>query len=312
MFEVLIIGSGPAGLYAAYNAGMRHLKAGIIESLPYVGGQLTTLYRDKPVYDLPGHVNITAGEFINQLYTQFRRFEDDIPIYFDTVLTDVEKKEDHFVVHTNKGDFETRTLVLSTGGGRFEPRKLKAPGADEASNIKYKVERKEEYKGKNVAVLGGGDSAFDWANMLSDVAENVYLVHRRADFRAHESSVEKFEKRGTIHANYAITEVNDTGIKLLHNDNNEELEVEVDEIVVNYGFRPTKSFLANWDIWRSDDAFIVHTNQETSQKNIFAIGNASTYEGKFKNISSGLGEATTCIGVINKRLYPGKTKQFLK
>lgn len=315
MLDMLIIGAGPAGIYAAFYAGMKKLTGVLLESLPYTGGQLSTLYKEKPVYDIPGIKDITAGGFIDALMNQYADFANDIPLHLSTKAEKLEKIEGGYKVTTNNGlVFETKTILISSGAGTFSPRLLEATGASESQNIHYFVNTVKDFTGKDVTVLGGGDSAIDWGLLISSVATKVSIIHRRMDFRAHEDSIEKFERIGTILKPYNILSVKDIDhhveLEMEHADTKEKLVHRTDVVLVNYGFAPVPSIFATWGLEMEGPAIKVKTNMETSLPAIFAVGNAASYEGKTKNILSGLGEVTTAVGAIGKFLYPNKAPVY--
>lgn len=315
MLDVLIIGAGPSGIYAAFYAGMKKLSAVVIESLPYPGGQLTTLYKEKPIYDIPGIKDITAGGFIDSLMDQYSDYHDEIPMHLNTKAATLEKIDGGYRVGTANGmTFETKTVLITSGAGTFSPRLLEAEGAAQSSNIYYFVNSVRDFTDKDVTVLGGGDSAIDWGLLISSVANKVEIIHRRNDFRAHEDSLDKFQRIGRILKPFNILKVTDThdGVDLLleHAETKEHFVHSTNVVLVNYGFAPVPSVFATWGLEMEGPAIKVSTSMSTNLPGIFAAGNAATYDGKSKNILSGLGEVTTAIGVINKLLYPHKAPVY--
>ncbi len=315
MLDVLIIGAGPAGIYAAFYAGMKKLPAAIIESLPYPGGQLSTLYKEKPIYDIPGIKDITAGGFIDALMDQYSEFADELPLHLNTKAEKLAAIEGGYRVTTNTGlSFETKTILITSGAGTFSPRLLEAEGASTSKNVYYFVNSVKDFTDKNVTVLGGGDSAIDWGLLISSVANDVSIIHRRNDFRAHEDSIEKFEKVGRIMKPYnilkVIDEANRVTLVLEHAETKEQILHTTDVVLVNYGFAPVPSIFATWGLEMEGPAIKVKPSTATNLPGIFAAGNAATYEGKSKNILSGLGEVTTAIGAISKLLYPNKAPVY--
>ena len=315
MLDVLIIGAGPAGLYAAFYGGMKKLSAAIVESLPYVGGQLTTLYKEKPIYDIPGIKDITAGGFIDALMDQFADYQEDIPLHLNTKATTLEKIDGGYRVGTNTGlTFDTKTILITAGAGTFSPRLLEAEGASASKNIYYFVNSVRDFTGKDVTVLGGGDSAIDWGLLISSVTTKVDIIHRRNDFRAHEDSIEKFQRVGTILKPYNILKAMDVHNKvellLEHVETKEQVVHSSDVVLVNYGLAPVPSVFAAWGLEMEGPAIKVTSAMATNLIGIYAAGNAATYDGKSKNILSGLGEVTTAIGVIAKYLYPNKAPVY--
>lgn len=313
MLELLIIGAGPTGLYAAFLAGLRKLNTAVIESSGEPGGQLTAVYKEKFIYDIPGFPKITAFDYIQGQVAQFNRFKEEIPIYYNEEVYDIIKHDTHFEVKTEHNVYLTQFVLIAHGGGGFVPQKLKID--THYDNILYFVNDLNLFKDKHVAVLGGGDSALDWAIDVSDYAKSVTLVHRREEFRALESSVEHFKEKGNILTPYLVSNVvgqDHVANKLIlkHGKTGSELEIFVDYILVNYGFLLTKSRLDQWNI--SGEKGLIHVNymMETNIDGIYAAGNGVNYPGKVKLISTGQGEAATAIQSITTKLYPDKTKHF--
>src|SRR5215210_4410087 len=222
--DITVIGAGPVGLITAFWAGMREASCRIIDSLPDLGGQLTTLYPEKWIFDVPGYPRVLAKDLVEQLRRQaLEQF--DVPVYLETTADRVEYEPDPddperqlLRLKTDRGDLLTRTIIIAGGHGAFEPKKL--PGYDmdpwEGKGAHYLVREKSEFAGKNVIIVGGGDSACDWVLNLLDTAENITLVHRREGFRAHEVTVKEIENaaaagRIDVKTPYQIKEVGGNG-----------------------------------------------------------------------------------------------------
>jgi thioredoxin reductase (NADPH) len=313
MLEVLIIGAGPSGLYAAFLAGLRNLKAAVIESSQEAGGQLTAVYKDKYIYDIPGFPKITAKDYIDGQVEQYNRFKDTLPIYYNEEAIDIQKMNDYFVVRTTTMTIETKFVLIAHGGGGFVPQKLKTD--QHYDNILYFIKDLNQFNGKKVVVLGGGDSALDWAIDISEHAKDVTLIHRRDEFRALQSSVDTFKSKGHILTPYMIDEVEGQDgiakkLQLKHAKTHEKLTIVSDYILVNYGFVLTKSRLEAWGIEGDKGLIKVDYTMQTSIPGIYAAGNGIDYPGKVKLISTGQGEAATAIQSITTLLYPEKTRRF--
>lgn len=313
MYELVIVGAGPAGLYAATCAAMNELNAVVIESSQELGGQLT-LYKDKAVYDMPGFAKISGGDLVLSFYEQYKTYEKEVPIMLNTQALDVIHYEDHFDLVTNQGVLQTKTILLANGGGMFQPKKLDLPNADQYSMIHYAVKNITDYKDLDVVVLGGGDSAVDWALSLKGIAKSVTLVHRRNEFRAHQRNVDMFRDQGTILTPYTAKSLHGEaelrGITLENTETKEEVLVKADAILVFYGASPVRSKADIWKVHFKDNSILVKQNMQTSCHRIYAVGNSITYEGKLKMIVTALGEAATAIGAITKYLYPQKTHSY--
>lgn len=306
MEDIIIIGAGPIGLYSATLASLHGLKGFVIEGLDIVGGQLSSLYPEKDIVDLPGFSSIKAQEFIDALLNQAKSRNNPLEIKTHETMLSYIKEDDHFVITTNKNTYLTRTLLLTTGMGLFTPRKLDVEGASKYQNIIYFLKETNFLKDKDVVILGGGDSACDWAIMLSKVCKNVSIVHRRDEFRAKDETVKEMEKLGVhIYKPFQVKSLSGENniAKEITLTNKEDITLKFDYLFVNYGLVtiPTKA-----NLQMKMNAFEVSTNMMTSEENIFAIGNACYYEGKVKNITSGLGEAVTAITKIDQIIHPNK------
>lgn len=317
MTDLLIIGAGPTGLYAGFCAGLRKLNAVVLESLPYVGGQLTSVYKEKPIYDIPGFDKIKAGDFIDNLYKQYKEFENEVKIHLMTQVLNIINKGDYYLVETNNGNFETKCILIANGGGVFSPRLLEVENAKDKENIFYHISDMNVYKDKVVTILGGGDSALDWGVALSSVCKRVNLVHRREEFRAHGSTVDKYMvlKNTSVFNPYVVKDViGDKRVDkvVLENVNDGSIkEIETDYLFVNYGFKASKNVYTEWGVETENNSIKVNSDMSTNMERIFACGNCVTYNGKLKMIVTGLGEASTAIGSINNILHPGRNTNLV-
>ena len=312
MLDLLIVGAGPVGIYSAFCAGAKKLNTLVIESLDYVGGQLTTLYPEKPIYDFPGIKEIKAKDLIKELYNQYLPFEKEVPIKLGVSLKKIESYNDCYKVYTNSEVYETKTILLTTGNGGFAPRPLELEYADSIKNLSYNLVNVERFKNKDVVILGGGDSALDYGNMLNGIAKKVSIVHRRNEFRALEDSIEKFKTHGSIYTPYSPNKLNifetlGTSIELKNNQTEELLTLPFDELIVSFGMLPSTFDYESIGIKSSKDGIEVKSNMETSLNGVFACGNCVTYLGKIKTIACGIGEAAIAMHSIESIIYPKKS-----
>ncbi|MFS0726263.1 NAD(P)/FAD-dependent oxidoreductase [Paenibacillus sp. 1P07SE] len=307
-FDMIIIGGGPTGLFAAFYGGMRHSTVLLLESMPQLGGQLAALYPEKYIYDVAGFPKVTAQELVDRLTKQLD--------YFDTTSVGLEEKvtrvikhgERDFEVVTNKASHFAKAVIITGGVGAFEPRRLELPEAAryEGSNLYYFVDDLQRFKGQRVLISGGGDSAVDWALMLEPIAEEVILVHRRDKFRAHEHSVTQLsQSRVRVMTPMEIASLQGEGrigtVVLSHVKTGEEVRLDVDAVIVNYGFLSSLGPIAEWGLDIEGGAIVVDSRMETSIPGIFAAGDISTYPGKIKLIAVGFGEAPTAVN--NAKVY---------
>lgn len=310
MNQLIIIGAGPMGLYGAFCAGMRGISGLILESSYTYGGQVSALYAEKRIYDIPGFYNTKGIDFINNLYEQYERYKDMMPLKLNTKVLEIIEKDDHFIVNTNNGTYYTKKLLIANGGGTFTPKKLDVDGYFDQNNVLYHVENINKFKDEKIAILGGGDSAADWALELSNIAKSVSLIHRRDNFRAHQATLDEFKLRGNIVTPFkpikVIGEKNLEKIVLSHMKTNEEIVLDIDYLLVFYGIETNKSSMESWKIEHNNDGIFVKSNMQTNIKGIYASGNGVTYEGKLNMIVTGMGEVGTAIGEISKELYPNR------
>ncbi|MBY0163035.1 NAD(P)/FAD-dependent oxidoreductase [Cytobacillus firmus] len=307
MTDLLIIGGGPAGMFAAFYGGMRQASVKLIESMPQLGGQLAALYPEKYIYDVAGFPKVTAQELVNNLSAQMELFKTDIRL--EEKVQAVEKLEErHFVVKTNLGEHHAKAVIITAGVGAFQPRRLEIEGAEkyEKANLHYFVNDLSRFKGKKVLISGGGDSAVDWALMIEPIAEQVTLVHRRDKFRAHEHSVEQLmASKVNIVTPTEITELHGEDaiakVTLSHIKTKETQEIEVDDVIVNFGFVSSLGPISEWGIAIESNSIVVDSRMETSIPGIFAAGDITTYPGKVKLIAVGFGEAPTAVN--NAKVY---------
>ncbi|WP_019536444.1 NAD(P)/FAD-dependent oxidoreductase [Paenibacillus ginsengihumi] len=305
--DIIIVGAGPAGMFAAFYGGMRQASVKLIDSMPQLGGQLAALYPEKYIYDVAGFPKVTAQELVNNLEQQMKHFPIDVRLE-EKVLSVVKKDERDFEVTTNKGVHRGRAVIITCGVGAFEPRKLELPEAAkyEDKNLHYFVNDLNRFKGQRVLISGGGDSAVDWALMLEPIAEKVTLVHRRDKFRAHEHSVANLLKSKVevltpkeitaLSGSDAIDKVTIKDVK-----SGETTDIEVDAVIVNYGFVSSLGPIAEWGFEIENGSIKVDSRMETSIPGIFAAGDITTYPGKLKLIAVGFGEAPTAVN--NAKVY---------
>ena len=314
--DVVIIGGGPVGLFQVFELGLLGIRAHLFDSLPEPGGQCSALYPDKPIYDIPACPAIKAQQLTDNLLLQISPFD---PVFhFGEQVVNVERKEGYFLLSTDKGTvMETRAVIIAAGMGMFSPVPLRVPGIERHldKSIHYKVVRAEQYSDKNIVVLGGGDSALDWALALQPIAASVTLIHRSTKFRAAPASVGKMQKlcdeqqmQWLIGQVSALVEEGDqlTGIKVTGNDGITRL-LELDELLVLFGQTPDMTVINRWGLAMQKEQIRVDTEKfQTSEPGIYAVGDINWYPGKKRLILSGFHEAALAAFAIKEQLQPGK------
>ncbi|GAB3047628.1 NAD(P)/FAD-dependent oxidoreductase [Virgibacillus ainsalahensis] len=310
VYDVTIIGAGPAGLFTAFYGGMRQASVKIIESLPHTGGQLTALYPEKYIYDIAGFPKVRAQDLVENLEEQANMF--DPTIVLEQAVEKVERLEDNTLkLTTNSEVHYTKTIIITAGNGAFQPRRLNIGESEnfEGINLHYHVKDMGQYKDQNVVLLGGGDSAVDWALMLEPIAKKVTLVHRRDTFRAHEHSVEKLMASNVeIVTPYVPSEIVTSDkidtIILSEVKGDNKMEVAIDSVLCNYGFVSTLGPIKDWGLEIEKNSIVVNTKMETNIPGIYAAGDICTYDGKVKLIATGFGEGPTAINNAKKYIDP--------
>jgi len=322
--DILIIGAGPTGLFAVFEAGLLKLKCHIIDGLPQPGGQLSELYPKKPIFDIPGFPSILAGDLVTNLMEQIKQFQPGFTL--NEVAETIDKLEDGtFIVTTNKGTKHHANAVAIAGGlGSFEPRKPILEGLDfydqNDRGVEYFVKDPEKFRDKKVVISGGGDSALDWSIFLSNVASSVTLVHRRNEFRGALDSVEKVQELKSSGKIKLITPGEIVGFKGAEHiesvnieTNGETINIETDYFIPLFGLTPKLGPIANWGLDIEKNAIKVDNalDYQTNIPGIYAIGDVNTYPGKLKLILCGFHEATLMVQSVYQRMNPGK-KYVLK
>ncbi len=322
--DILIIGAGPTGLFAVFEAGLLQLKCHLIDALPQAGGQCSEIYPKKPIYDIPGFPEVLAGDLVDNLMEQIKPFQPSFTL--GERAETIEKLDDGtFVVTTNKGTQHNAPVVAIAGGlGSFEPRKplLENLSEYEDNGVSYMIKDPEVYRDKKVVIAGGGDSALDWSIFLADVASEVTLVHRRNEFRGALDSVEKVQNlknKGRINL---ITPGEIVGLQgegqlesvTIRKTTNaaEDITLEVDNFIPLFGLSPKLGPIADWGLEIEKNAIKVDTfDYQTNVPGIYAIGDVNTYPGKLKLILCGFHEATLMCQSAYQRIFPDK-KYVLK
>ena len=319
--DVLIIGAGPCGLFAVFELGLLDMKTHLVDILDKVGGQCSELYPEKPIYDIPALPLVTGQGLTDALMTQIKPFN---PVFhLGEMIETLEKIGDPlFRVTTDAGKvFEAKVVVIAAGGGSFQPKRPPMPGIEayEGTSVFYAVRKMEEFRGKNLLIVGGGDSALDWTLNLVPIAKRVTLMHRRNDFRAAPDSVNKMRALvADDKMDFAIGQVTalegDNGqITAAHAkaDKGDAYKIECDALLPFFGLTMKLGPVANWGLNLEGEVIPVETSAfETNVPGIFAIGDINTYPGKLKLILSGFHEAALMSQKASKYVNPDKRVIF--
>ena len=321
--DLLIIGAGPTGLFAVFEAGLLKIKCHIIDALPQPGGQLAELYPKKPIFDIPGYPSVGAGELIDNLMEQIKQFEPGFTLS-ETAVSLKKIDNEWFEVITNKGTIHRAKAVAIAGGlGTFEPRKPEIENvADyEEKGVEYFVKDPELFRDKRVVIAGGGDSALDWSIFLSNVAKEVTLIHRRNEFRGALDSVEKVQELKNQGKINLITPAEFVTLKgnghieaiSVKKEGEEAFDLQTDYFIPLFGLTPKLGPLTEWGLEIEKNAIKVDNSYDyqTNIEGVYAIGDINTYPGKLKLILCGFHEATLMCQSVYNRLYPNK-KYILK
>jgi len=320
--DILIIGAGPVGLFTVFEAGLLGLKCTLVDNLDKPGGQCAELYPDKPIFDIPGVPYQTGQEHVDALLKQIEPFDYDLIL--KERVEEITKNKEHWVVKTNnKTEIESKNIFIAAGAGSFEPIKPtleKDLSVFEDKQIFYSIKDKNIFKGKKVAIFGGGDSALDWTIELEKIGADISLIHRRDAFRGapdSEMQVRKLadEKKIKLLTPYIIKDFNEgdkiKDVVLFNSETKDDSTISVDYILFFYGLNKKLGPINEWNLELSGNKIKVNTETfETEQKGIFAVGDINTYPGKLNLILSGFHETTLAVQEAFKRVHPGERVPF--
>ena len=314
--DITIIGGGPTGLFASFYTGMRGATAQIVDALPELGGQLTALYPEKYIFDVGGFAKILAKDLVKALREQTEQFH--FKSHLNQNVTALERNDDHFILVTETDRFPTRAIVIAGGIGAFSPRRLPQACADPwyGRGIFDRVSNPEEFRGQRIVIIGGGDSAFDWAQQLRDRAKAVTLVHRSDKYRAHGATIADVQAAATAGRTTLLPfhELHDvlsegerlTGVTVRDVKAKTTRDIDADVILPMLGFHSDIGALAEWGLNCEKDEIVVNSLMETGRLGIYAAGDITTYPGKLKLIATGFGEAATAVNQAVHWIYPEK------
>ena len=317
--DTIIIGAGPVGLFAVHQLGIKGLKAIVIDNLNKIGGQCIELYPNKPIYDIPAIPECTGEELTNNLLEQIKPFNTEF--FLNERVEEVKQEKENWIVKTNNSkEFLAPNIIIAGGVGSFEPRKILVEDAKKFENkyLFYAVKDKEQFKNKDIAIFGGGDSALDWALELSKFSK-INLIHRRNEFRGAPhtlSEIKKLEKNGKIFVKtpYQLESIEGNekikSIILKHEDGKTE-KIKTDIVLGFFGLVMKLGPIAEWGLNMNKKTIEVNSeNFETNKKGIFAVGDICSYPGKLKLILSGFHEAALASVQCFKRARPNEKYRF--
>ncbi|MSP31974.1 MAG: NAD(P)/FAD-dependent oxidoreductase [Pseudolabrys sp.] len=319
--DVVVIGAGPAGLFAVFECGQLRMRCCVIDPLAVPGGQCAALYPEKPIYDIPGHLRIDGEMLVKQLVAQSAQYE---PVYrLGEVVTSLIRQDTWWLCATDKGtEVRCRVVIIAAGAGAFSPVRPQLPGIDAYENswVRYWVSSREDFRGRRVVIAGGGDSAIDWALSLSELAETIYLVHRRAQFRAAPQSVAKLEQLAAagkveLVIPYQLKALEGGGgtlkavvVETLDGDTR---RLEADFLIPLYGLSASLGPIVKWGLDIDQKRITVDPfSMETSLQGVFAIGDVASYPRKLKLILTGFAEAATAAHTAFKYVFPDEILHF--
>jgi thioredoxin reductase len=312
MYDVTIIGAGPVGLYAAYYAGLRDCRTKLLEINPQVGGRLISMYPEKEIFDVAGHPKILARDLVAELTKQAMQYQPTVVL--NEWVTDLRIRGERVIqLSTPKGRHYTQTAVIAVGCGAFVPRKLDIPHLTdlEGHGIYYYLPSFEPLRGKKVLIVGGGNSAVDWALSLVGIATEVTLAHRMYKFQAHEAMVATLlsSKVRVMFPYFALKEVigenRVTGAVIWNERSGKEERIEVDAIVLSIGMLTNLEPFQRWGLNIVGSGIAVGTDMSTNMPGVYAAGDIATYSGKILLISAGAGEAATAVNAAKEYIDAG-------
>jgi thioredoxin reductase (NADPH) len=316
--DIAIIGAGPVGLFAIFEAGLLKMRCHLIDYLPQVGGQLSEIYPKKPIYDIPGYPSVLAQELVENLMKQAEPFKPGFTLG-ERIETLEKKAEREFLLVTNMGTMvQAKVVVIAGGLGCFEPRKPEISGLQKFENgkgVNYMILDPEKYRGQKMVIAGGGDSALDWAIFLSDVCSELTLVHRSESFRGAPDSVAKvmrLAEQGKIKLRLNTNIVSIIGndvlesVELMDAKTQESDVIKTDHLIPLFGLSPKLGPIENWGLNLDKNAIEVNTDDySTNVEGVYAIGDINTYKNKLKLILCGFHEAALMSHSAYKYMNPG-------
>jgi thioredoxin reductase len=325
VFDITIIGAGPAGLFGAFYAGMRQMSTKVIDGLEEIGGQLTALYPEKFIYDMPGFPRVKAKDLVREQAEQGLQYGAEVVL--GQKVVGLERREDGAWRLVTEQGYEhfSKTVVITGGAGSFSPKRLPLEGVErwEGRGLHYFVKDPEVFRDRNVLIVGGGDSALDYALQLEPIARQITLIHRRDRFRGHEETVDQVMASSVdVHVFWEVEAIHGdghiAGVRLFCNKSDEKRELPVDHIITALGFHADIGPIRTWGLELQGGSIRVNSRMETNLPGVYGAGDIVTYEGKLKLIATGVGEAATAANHAKAfidpgaRAFPGHSSELVK
>jgi len=324
IYDIAVIGTGPAGLFGAFYAGMRGMRTLIIDALPEMGGQLVTLYPEKYIYDVPGFPKILAKDLAKNLIEQAMQYEPTIRLGEQVIdLGHIDEEKRILQIATTSGKYQAHTVLIAAGVGAFAPNKLNISGLGtfENNGVYYFVKDKRIFENKRILIVGGGDSAVDWALNLYERADSVTLIHRREGFRAHESSMQQlrassvdvkvFYELHAVHGNQTVERAT-----IIDNQTKETQDLDVDIVLLNLGFKADLGPIKEWGLSIEKRSVKVDEYQATTMPGVYAAGDIAGTPVKLDLIAVGFGQAAIAVNTAktyvdpSAKLFPGHSSDM--
>ncbi|MDA1190727.1 MAG: NAD(P)/FAD-dependent oxidoreductase [Candidatus Poribacteria bacterium] len=323
VFDITFIGGGPVGLFGAFYAGIRECRSKIIDSLAELGGQLTALYPEKYIYDMPGFPKVLAKDLVKSMVDQGLWKDPAICLDEQCLKLDHDDAAGHYILTTNRGTHYSKTVILCAGIGSLQPTLLREDSVNALidKGVYYVVRNPDQFAGQDVMIVGGGDSAMDWTLHIGPIAKSLTLVHRRDVFRAHEQSVRQvMESPINKRLFWVIEKAHGTdkleSVTIKNSKTGETETIPVDALILNIGFKSDIGPIKEWGLELTDsNDVIVDKQMQTNRPGIYAAGDIAHYDGKLKLIATGVGEVTMAVNQAkvridpNSKLFPGHSSE---
>jgi ferredoxin/flavodoxin---NADP+ reductase len=308
VYDVVVIGAGPVGLYAGFFAAENKLRIAIVDALPDVGGQLTALYPQKFIFDVAGYPQVTATQLVDKLKRQTLKHHVSLLLEFKVVALSICEDESYRIVSEQGREIRGRYIIIAAGAGLITPRKLELPEAERYLDrgLEYVVKDVEEYRHRKLLIVGGGDTALDWANFMVDVAGEVTLIHRSERFVGFEGSLQKlWQSSCTVYTDTRLAAISGDGkverVQITNSKEGWTTELEIERILGCIGFTPKLGFIKEIGLEIAEGSIRADENMRTNVTNIYAVGDISNHPGRIKLISTGFGNVQIAISDIIRR-----------